>query len=399
MKLFKEGELKLLWPFYLDALISPMFFFMPAFMIVYFRDLNFSLFQIAILTSIMGLTRLIFEIPTGAIADLYGRKFSVLFGESILALSLLSLMFFKEYYLIIICFILIGFGETFISGAKEAWVSDLVKKEKKNLLQSYFMKSQSIDSFGILISGILGAIVVKNYGISYIWLFSFLSYCIAVCIKIFAQEKFIKKKFNFKKSLKEIKEKSIVSFKYAKNHHVIFYFFIAVSLLVIGNALCGNIAWITLLQELNFPTHYFGYMWSVMGAVGIFAPIISSKLVKKNEEKKFLINIIIIMGLFLLLIIFVKNYYSALAILFGSIFLYFLYAPIERVYFQKFLVSKYRATVGSIESMLLSLIGIIIFPIVGLLIDNIGAKYTILSSSIFFIMAGIVYFRIKEKKK
>ena len=70
MKFFKQGELKLLWPFYLDALISPMLFFMPAFVVVYFRDLGLSLFQISILTMMMPLFMFLFEIPTGAIADI-----------------------------------------------------------------------------------------------------------------------------------------------------------------------------------------------------------------------------------------------------------------------------------------------------------------------------------------
>jgi len=78
MKIFQKGELKLLWPFYLDAFLSPMLFFMPAFVVVYFRDLGFSLFQISLLTMMMPLSMFLFEIPTGAIADLYGRKFSVL---------------------------------------------------------------------------------------------------------------------------------------------------------------------------------------------------------------------------------------------------------------------------------------------------------------------------------
>src|SRR3989344_1277986 len=83
MKFFKQGELKLLWLFYLDALISPMLFFMPAFIIIYFRNLGFSLFQISLLTMMMPLLMLLFEIPTGAIADVYGRKFSVLLGALI----------------------------------------------------------------------------------------------------------------------------------------------------------------------------------------------------------------------------------------------------------------------------------------------------------------------------
>ncbi len=119
MKIFKEGELKLLWPFYLDALISPMLLFMPAFIIVYFMDFGLSLFQISLLTMAMGISLILFEIPTGAVADLYGRKFSVLLGTVIQGLSILSIFFLHNYYYLFFAFALLGLGSTFNSGARE----------------------------------------------------------------------------------------------------------------------------------------------------------------------------------------------------------------------------------------------------------------------------------------
>jgi len=73
-------------------------FFMPAFLIVYFRDLGLSVFQISLLTMMIPLFMLLFEIPTGAIADIYGRKFSVLVGALINGVALLSIFFIFEFF-------------------------------------------------------------------------------------------------------------------------------------------------------------------------------------------------------------------------------------------------------------------------------------------------------------
>ena len=97
MKFFEKNELRILWPFYLDSLISPMLFFAPAFFIVYFASLNLSFFQIGVLMAFFHITTIFFEIPTGAVADLYGRKFSILFGYLIEGLAVL-LMFFILYF-------------------------------------------------------------------------------------------------------------------------------------------------------------------------------------------------------------------------------------------------------------------------------------------------------------
>src|SRR3989338_7443408 len=128
MNLFEKGELKLLWPFYLDSLLSPLLFFMPAFIIIYFQNLGISLFQLGILMAVSHLASLIFEVPTGALADIFGRKFSVLLGTLLLGIAFLSLFFVTSFVGVLLIFAFIGFSFTLPSGAKEAWTTDLIGK-------------------------------------------------------------------------------------------------------------------------------------------------------------------------------------------------------------------------------------------------------------------------------
>lgn len=398
MKLFKQGELKLLWPFYLDALISPMLFFMPAFVVVYFRDLGLSLFQISLLTMMMPFFMLLFEIPTGAVADIYGRKFSVLLGAAIQGIALISIFFLDNYYALLFAFAMIGFGSTFNSGAREAWITDLIKKEKKDFLHGYFAKSGSIDSFGLVISGILGAFLVKQFGVSVIWIVAGVSFFVTFLLLGFAKEHFVKRDVKIRDSFKSISKQSLISIKYAKNHPVLFLFLIASAILVFASVFNGDLAWVTFLQNLNFPDYAFGYMWSAMGAVGIFAPLISLKFMKKGKERKFILSIIILTILFLLLILFVESIAFAFLVLLSSIFFARMSSPAERVYFHRFIKSKLRATVGSVESMLIGLIGIISMPLAGLSVDYLGARYTILISALLMIPSAIIFFKIKDGK-
>ncbi|MFH1212214.1 MAG: MFS transporter, partial [Candidatus Woesearchaeota archaeon] len=85
------------------------------------------------LTMMMPLFMLLFEIPTGAVADIYGRKFSVLLGTIIEGIALISIFFLHNYYALLFAFAMIGLGSTFGSGASEAWIIDLIKKKKKRL--------------------------------------------------------------------------------------------------------------------------------------------------------------------------------------------------------------------------------------------------------------------------
>ncbi len=396
MKLFQKGELNLLWPFYLDSLISPMFYLIPAFYIIYFINLEFSMFQIGILMSASYLTMLLFEIPTGSVADLYGRKFSVLLGNIICAVAFILMFFFTSFYSVLILLALTGFGATFSSGAHEAWTTDLINKNKKSLLRQFFMKRMSIDSLGLVISGLIGAFLVKEFGLSIIWPVTGASFIVSFFILLFAKESFIKKNFKLSNSLKKVNKQSLKSINYAKNHPILFYFLLTSMVWIIAGGFASEISWVPFLQGLNFPEHAFGYLWSAMAMIGIIAPLSSSFFSKKGKERQFLLTIMIIITIITIPIILVNNIIAAFIILFPLLFLTGLAKPIERVYFHRYIPSKLRAGVGGVESMILSVAGIITAPLVGISIDYLGPRTTIFLSAILMIPAIIIFSRIKK---
>jgi len=63
---------------------------------------------------------------------------------------------------------------------------------------------------------------------------------------------------------------------------------------------------------------------------------------------------------------------------------------------QKQIPSKIRATTTSIESMIISLAYIIVFPLVGFIADTIGLRLTISLSGIILIPAIILYWRLNK---
>ncbi len=397
MKLFQKGELKLLWPFYLDSIISPMLYLIPAFYIIYFIDLGFSMFQIGLLISMIPLFMLLFEVPTGAIADIYGRKFSVLLGTIIEGIAIFSIFFSTNFYVILILLALGGFGASFNSGANEAWTTDLINKNKKSIIHTFFKKRMSFDSFGLVVSGFIGAFLVKQFGLSIIWPISGVAYFISFFILLSGKEHFTKQKVSYSNSFKKINKQSFKSLKYVRKHPVLSYFVLTCIVFVFAEGFSSEISWVPLLQELGFPEHAFGYLWSAMAAVGIVAPLTSSLFLKKGKEKKFILAVMIIFAIVLLPIIFVTNIVFALLLIFPSIFVIFMSNPVERAYFHRFIPSKLRATVGSVESMLLSLAAIITVPLAGLSVDYLGPRITIFLAAIFTIPAIIIFSRIKER--
>jgi len=123
--IFKKDELRILWPFYLHGLIYASLYLIPVFFVVYFIHVGLSIFQIGISLAVSPLLALLFEIPTGAIADLYGRKFSVMLSLFLEAIVILLIYLSNNFYYILFIMSLWGIVETLASGSDEAWVVDL----------------------------------------------------------------------------------------------------------------------------------------------------------------------------------------------------------------------------------------------------------------------------------
>jgi DHA3 family tetracycline resistance protein-like MFS transporter len=397
MVFFEKEELKLLWPFYLEVLVSKLFFILPGFMVVYFTGLGLSMFQIGLLISVWPLFSLIFDIPTGAVADIYGRKFSVLIGVLLSSICFLILYFNSNYYVILTVMAFVGISFTFVSGANDAWITDLINKKNKNLLHNYFAKSMSLASIGFVISGLVGAYFVKNFGINIIWLATSISFFISFVILLFGKEYYVKKKnVSLKKSISNVVKKTKLSLKYSYNNKALFLILIAGIIMVFAGSFSSTLTWTPLLKNFGYPDYAFGYFISAISAVGIIAPLLSMKLLKKGQERRFLLFSFFGVMIFIFGIIFVINIPLAFFMILGLSFFQYISNPVSNVYFQKYLPTKLRATIGSIESTFISSIGIISLPLVGLLVDLIGPKYTIFISGFLMIPGIIIYYKLKK---
>jgi MFS family permease len=396
-KSFEKGELRLLWPFYLEYFLASLLFFMPAFLVPYFTSLGISAFQMGLLLAIWPLSALIFEIPTGAFADLYGRKASVLLGYFIEAVVMISLFFFKSYPTLLFLFALLGFGATFSSGSKDAWIVDSIKM-KKGLVHQFFSKMQFFIHSGIVLSGIIGAILVKQFGLSVIWLSTFCSYIFSIfLLYVFTTEKRVNVKTSLIKSFINLKAQAKKSLSYSYNHHVLFYLIFAMGITGLAMNFQAGISWILFLKSLGMQEYQFGYMWSAMGIVMALAPFLSGRLLKKANERKIIIAGLTLTAIVTALILFITNIITALSVMIISLAFYSMKTPSEEVYFHRFIPSKLRATIGSVRNMFFSIITVIALPIAGFLVDKIGSRYTIFISALLIVPAILIYLRIKDK--
>jgi MFS transporter, DHA3 family, tetracycline resistance protein len=94
------------------------------------RDLELSPLELVLMGTAMEAAVFLFEVPTGVIADTYGRKLSLVIGFLGMGTTWLLVGVVTEPTLIIGLWALWGVAYTFTSGAYEAWITDEVGVER-----------------------------------------------------------------------------------------------------------------------------------------------------------------------------------------------------------------------------------------------------------------------------
>ena len=119
--------------------------------------------------------QVIFEVPTGVVADTWGRRASYLLGAATLLIStvLYLLMWQLEapFWGWVIASILIGLGFTFFSGAVEAWLVDALNASGfEGEYETVFAKGQTTLGVAMLVGSVAGGLVAQatNLGVPYI---------------------------------------------------------------------------------------------------------------------------------------------------------------------------------------------------------------------------------------
>ena len=108
----------------------------------------------------------IFEIPTGVVADTVGRRASYLLGTLVLAgatgLYWLMWLWHSPFWAWALVSMLLGLGFTFFSGAVDAWLVDALRaSEYQGDLEPVFSKGMIVGGIAMLAGSVLGGIVAQ----------------------------------------------------------------------------------------------------------------------------------------------------------------------------------------------------------------------------------------------
>jgi MFS family permease len=119
--------------------------------------------------------QVIFEVPTGVVADTRGRRFSYLLGAATLLASTFLYFVMWQVHAPFAGWagasILLGLGFTFFSGATEAWLVDALGATGfTGTLETVLGRAQTVSGVAMLVGSVSGGVIaqVTNLGVPYI---------------------------------------------------------------------------------------------------------------------------------------------------------------------------------------------------------------------------------------
>jgi len=152
--------------------------FAEPFLILFYLSIGLNFFQIGILVSFLNICINIMEIPSGALADIYGRKNCMLLSLSSYIFSFIIFAFSSSFEPLFAALFLFSIGESFRTGTHKAMIFDWLRQNnrlnEKTMVYGY---TRSWSKYGSALAVIVSsAIVILTKDYRWIFLLSIVPY-------------------------------------------------------------------------------------------------------------------------------------------------------------------------------------------------------------------------------
>ena len=371
---------------YLIKIAKWFMLFMP-FMIPFYQDNGLSLSEISVLKAIYSVSIVVLEIPSGYLADVLGRKRTLIMGSVLGFLGFFTYSISYGFVGFLIAEIILGFGQSLISGADSAMLYDTLEDlNKKDEYVKYEGRVISIGNLAETIAGIVGGLLV---GISL--RFPYIAQTVVAFISVPASILLIEPKRNTKvlnfgiKYILNIVKYSLIDNKELR-WNIIHSSIIGAATLTMATLVVQPY-----LLQIEIPLFYFGIIWPALNLIVCLVALYAYKIEHKLKKPKSLLLISIFIPFGFIVLSQVISYWGILILVVFYIFRGFA-TPVLKDYINQLTDSNIRATVLSVRNFVIRIFFALIGPFMGWYTDNISLQVALLVSGIIFlIFAGITY--------
>lgn len=364
--------------------------------------LELSLVQFAFFQSIFLFSQLVSEIPSGILGDRFSKKKIVLLGLSLLSitplvtLSSISIMRDYTYYVIACAFVLEGVGNAFLSGADDALFFESLRSEGKE--ESYGKVRGKLQLISALTIGfatfIGGALYSITKSLPYLIQSLTILCSMIIIISVPDNKKDIAEDFH-QSDTPKINELFSVFYRMAKSTKILFMFVfttVIVSAINVIFALLPNY-----FSKIGFSMSVNGAMFMAFSIIG---GIVATQAYKISKIK--ISKLILLISLILVISIIFQISPFNITFIISILLLYIIIDILDPIIMEMlhlWVDDNSRATIISGLSFSISLVTMLLNPIIGLGVQILNMKTTILLISCFIIVMILLSYILIEKTR
>jgi MFS family permease len=371
---------------YIITFLQGLMFFLPI-LSLYFQQTLFTVQNVAIIFAVEAIASAIFEVPTGAIADLFGRKRTMLVAYAIDLGAICILFVGGSMAMFILYAILSALGHALNSGCDSALMYDTLKEEGK---EKYYKKISGIYMaiwpLGAAISSIVGgylAMISLRTSVFY----SIFPFVVALLLIFFLIEPKYKRKAGATMNSHMLESAKDV----LKNKQML--------VILLGGIVAWSLGESThflsqiFFQYKQIPILWYGYLGAISFGLSSLGFYFSHNISEWLGNKKTVIISIISSALLLILATLTPGY-IAMALFAFSSFFFGLRSPVLGHLWNIESESRKRATLNSINSLIYQLGVAIVIPMVGYWSDLFSINTAYLISGLIILVVSTSFFAL-----
>src|SRR5687767_4107127 len=347
----------------------------------------------------------VFEVPTGIIADTVGRRASYLLGTVTLMGSTLFYVLLWEieaaFWLWALASMLLGLGFTFFSGAVEAWLVDaLAATGYTGDLELVFGRGQMVSGIAMLTGSVAGGFIAQqtSLGVPFVLRGAVLLVMFGVAFRLMHDVGFSPEKGG--QPLVEMRKIASASIDFGWRVPAVKWLMVE-SLFTGGVGIYAFYALQPYLLELyGDPEAYqiAGLVAAIVAGAQILGGVAAPRIRRLfHRRTSALIVTAGLSAITLGLIGILENFWAAIGLIVVWGLLFAASMPIRQTYLNGLIPSRQRATIISFDSMMGSTGGVVVQPVLGRAADiwGYGASY-VLSAGI---AAGALPFIVLSRRQ
>jgi len=334
--------------------------------VLFERRLGLSFAQIFTLDAIYMLMFILFEIPSGALADVIGRKKTLLGGLGVLVVAAFVTGSAQNFTHLLLSFLVWAIGFSLVSGSSEALIYDTLKSEKR--FHQVSGRALSFSVAGLALAGVVGPLLFsKDFRLPYFAsALPFVAAFLAMLAYREAAGESEGSPFSLRKHVLQIREgiKTAIG-----NHHILWS--TGALALVFAVSYTFTSLYQPYLTQVGFTVSQFAYILPLMFIAealgGAWSEQISSRL---GERITFWTNILFLGASLLVMGLLASKFVVPLLTVYG--FLQGVLRPLISTYANRHIEASHRATIISVQAMMSTVVAATLLFMFGFLTDRIG---------------------------